>query len=158
MEKSLEYVKARETAIKYIVFKSRTSFETKEKLIKSGYNEEIADKVVSDLIQSDYINDERYLKNFIENTKKNKKESKIMIKLKLKKKGINEEVTEKYLETSKYCEIPIIIKLLAKKKFLECDDFEIQNKIKNYCLRKGFSMKDIIEAIKRLEKGDNYDN
>ena len=96
MEKTPEYIKARSKAIKYIMYKLRTEYEVRNKLLDLGFNETIIDKVISDLIELEYINDEEYVRKFIESNKKTKKFSKNMVKIKLKNKGISDDIIEKY--------------------------------------------------------------
>ena len=154
MEKSETYIKARTRAIKYIMYKMRTSSEVYNKLIELEFPEKEVVKVIEDLIQLEYINDEEYTRKFIEANKKTKKFSKNVLKMKLKNKGISEEIIEKYLFELEVSDIDGIIMLLEKKNFLKTIDFDERNKIKLYCVRKGFSISDVNKAIKIYEKGD----
>jgi len=154
MEKSQEYIKARARAVKYIMYKLRTSTEVYNKLIELEFPEKEVVKVIDDLTRLEYINDEEYTKKFIESNKKTKKLSKNMIKLKLKGKGITDDLIEKYFEESGISDIDAIIKLLEKKKFLKTMDFDEKNKIKLYCVRKGFSISDVNKVVKIYEKGE----
>lgn len=151
MEKSEEYIKARARAIKYIMFKMRTGTEVYNKLKELEFSEKEIVRVIEDLTQLEYINDEEYVKKFIESNKKTKKLSKSMMKLKLKNKGISEELIEKYFDSLEVSDLDAIIKILNKKNFLKTIDFDERNKIKLYCVRKGFSITDIKKAIKILE-------
>ena len=155
MYKSEEYIKARTRAIKYIMYKFRTSQEVYNKLIELGFSEKEVVKVIDDLSKLEYINDEEYVKKFINSNKKTKKLSKTMVKIKLKNKGISDELIEKYFCELDVSDIDAIIKILDKKKFLKTMDFDEKNKIKLYCARKGFSMSDINKAVKIYEKGEN---
>ena len=150
MDKTPEYVKAREKAIRCIMYKTRTSSEIYNKLIELEFSDEIISKVIHDLIELDYINDERYVKKFIESEKKLKKTSKSMIKLKLKNKGINSEIIDKYL--FEFSDIEAIKKLLKKKNFNTAMEYNEKNKIKAYCIRKGFSLSDFNKAVKEYEE------
>jgi len=154
MEKTESYIKARTRAIKYIMYKMRTSSEVYNKLTELDFPEKEIVKVIEDLTQLEYINDEEYVRKFVETNKKTKKFSKNMLKLKLKNKGISEEIIEKYFFELEVSDIDAIIKLLEKKKFLKTVDFDERNKIKLYCIRKGFSIGDVNKAIKIYEKGD----
>lgn len=156
MEKTEEYIKARARAIKYIMYKMRTSNEVYNKLIELEFPEKEVAKVIKDLVDLDYINDEEYVRKFIEANKKTKKFSKNMVKIKLKNKGISEDIIEKYFYELDVSDIDAIIKLLEKKKFLKTIDFDERNKIKLYCVRKGFSISDVNKAIKIYEKGEEY--
>ena len=82
MEKTPEYLKARSKAVNYILYKPRTKMEVYKKLLNLEYEEEIVNDVVDALMELGYINDEEYVKKFIENQKKTRKLSINMIKLK----------------------------------------------------------------------------
>jgi len=73
MEKSEEYIKARARAIKFIMYKFRTSTEVYNKLVDLGFLEKDVVRVIADLTQLEYINDEEYVRKFIESNKKKKK-------------------------------------------------------------------------------------
>ena len=151
MEKSPEYIEARAKAIKYIMYKTRTSKEVYDKLLGLGFEDDIANRVIFDLQQLEYINDEEYVKKFIESNKKSKKISKSMIKLKLKNKGIDGEIIEKYLEMLEFSDFDAIEKFLVKKKFSNDLSFEEKNKIIAYCVRKGFSLEEVLKVVKEFK-------
>lgn len=151
MEKTPEYINARSRAIKYIMYKMRTSKEIYDKLLELGFSTEIINRVIVDLEQLEYINDEEYTKKFIESNKKSKKISKSMIKLKLKNKGIDGQIIEKYLEVVGFSNFDAIEKLLVKKKFSNDLPFEEKNKIIVYCVRKGFSLEEVLKVIKEFK-------
>lgn len=150
MEKTEEYIKARSRAIKYIMYKMRTSLEVYNKLKELEFPEKEINKVIEDLTQLEYINDEEYAKKFIASNIKTKKLSKSILRLKLKNKGISDEIIDKYLLELGASDIDAIIKILEKKNFLKTIDFDEKNNIKLYCMRKGFSISDINKAIKEI--------
>lgn len=151
MEKTPEYIKARGRAIKYIMYKMRTGKEVYDKLLELEFNEDVINQVIFDLEQLEYINDDEYTKKFIESNKKSKKISKSMIKLKLKNKGIDNEIVEKYLKELNFNDFEAIEKLLVKKKFNNELPFEEKNKIIAYCVRKGFSLEEVLRVIKDIK-------
>jgi len=61
---------------------------------------------------------------------------------------------EKYIRDLDVSDIDAILKILEKKKFLKTMDFDEKNKIKLYCVRKGFLVSDVNKAIKIYEKGE----
>lgn len=143
-----EYLKARISAFKFITFKRRTIKETENKLKSLEVSQEYIDEIIHELIELEYLNDEEYIKKFVE---KSNKLSINMIKLKLKEKGIAKELIEMYFEQNTYEDKDKIIKLLEKKGFDNDLSIDEQNKIKVYLLRKGFNRNEIENAIKCLE-------
>ena len=144
MEKMTEYINARARAIKYIMYKMRTSKEVYDKLLELGFEEEIINRVIFDLKQLEYINDEEYAKKFIESNKKSKKISKSMIKLKLKNKGIDGEIIEKYLEKLAVSDFDAIEKVLIKKKFSDDLPFEEKEEFQPLCRQYGVDLISLI--------------
>lgn len=157
MEKTSEYIKARDRAIKYIMFKMRTSYEVFNKLLELEFDEEVINKVIDDLKELEYINDEEYTRRFIETNKKSKKVSKSFIKIKLKNKGIDNEIIEKYVDELNLDDTDAIKKQLIKKKFTSNMPYEEKNKIIAFCVRKGFRQGDIIRVMKSIEGENNYE-
>ena len=76
-----EYLKARLCAFKFITFKRRTVKETENKLKSLEVKQEYIEDLIDELIELQYLNDEKYVEKFVE---KNNKFSVNMIKLKLK--------------------------------------------------------------------------
>ena len=140
-----EYLKARVSAFKFITFKRRTIKETENKLKSLEINPEYIDSIIEELIELEYLNDEIYVKKFVE---KSNKLSVNMIKLKLKEKGIDRELIEAHFNKNISDEIDKITKILEKKKFSFDLSIDEQNKIKVYLLRKGFNKNDIEKAIR----------
>lgn len=150
MQKTKEYLKAREKAIRYILYRPRTISEVYNKLKELECEDNVISLVIEDLIELEYLNDEEYVKKFIESKKKLQKFSKNMIKLKLKSKGVSSDLIDKYLFD--FSDIEAILKVLTKKKYSKDMEYEEKNKIKAYCLRKGFSMEDVTNAMRKYER------
>lgn len=84
--------KAMDLAVKYLSFKSRTTNEMVEYLKKKNVEAEIIDQVIKKLGEYRYIDDEVYLKNYLENNRHlNYYGSRRMLQ-DLKKRGIGDEL------------------------------------------------------------------
>jgi len=148
LEKTPEYLKARSKAVNYILYKPRTEREVYKKLLDLEYEEEIVRDVVDALVELGYINDEEYVKKFIENQKKTRKLSINMIKLKLKNKGIDEALISKYIRETDLQDFDSIYRFLQKKKY-SCDlEPKTQEKILAAGVRQGFRLGDIRQVIR----------
>jgi len=148
MEKTPEYLKARSKAVNYILYKPRTAQEVWRKLTDLEYEEAVVRDVIEALTELGYINDEEYVKKFIENQKKTRKLSINMIKLKLKNKGITEDVIEKYIRELDLQDFDGIYRFLQKKKF-SCDlEQKMQERIMAAGVRQGFRIGDIRKVIR----------
>ena len=148
MEKTPEYIKARSKAVNYILYKPRTACEVYRKLRDLEYEEDVVRNVIEVLTELGYINDEEYVKKFIENQKKTRKLSINMIKLKLKNKGIDETLISKYIREVDLQDFDSIYRFLQKKKY-SCDlDTKMQERILAAGVRQGFRIGDIRKVIR----------
>ena len=141
----MEYEVAKEKAIRYIVIARKTEDEVRKKLAKSGFNNEIVDKVIVHLKKLDYINDSEYVDAYIRQCMRLLNYSIYEIKNKLLQKGIKKDIIEEKLQIlyeSEY-EEKIVKKLInGKLKSLET------LKQKQYLFRRGFKCK--------ISLDDNY--
>ena len=149
------YIKAQNTALKFLGYKMRTEKEVLDKLIKEQYSEEIIARVMEFLIKYDYINDREYCRRYIKETLKLRPKGIYMIKSELKAKGIDEDTADEALEEAQIDELCVAEMLLEKKYegFAEMDQKEL-TRVYGYLQRRGFSFGIIKEAVAELaEKG-----
>lgn len=149
------YIKAQNTALKFLGYKMRTEKEVLDKLIKEQYSEEIIARVMEFLIKYDYINDREYCRRYIKETLKLRPKGIYMIKSELKAKGIDEDTADEVLEEAQIDELYVAEMLLEKKYegFAEMDQKEL-TRVYGYLQRRGFSFGIIKEAVAELaEKG-----
>lgn len=149
------YIKAQNTALKFLGYKMRTEKEVLDKLIKEQYSEEIIARVMEFLIKYDYINDREYCRRYIKETLKLRPKGIYMIKSELKAKGIDEDMADEALEEAQIDELGVAEMLLEKKYegFAEMDQKEL-TRVYGYLQRRGFSFGIIKEAVAELaEKG-----
>ena len=57
---NLIYIKAQDTALKFLSYKSRTQKEIELKLKEKNYSENVIEKLIAFLKKYDYINEEKY--------------------------------------------------------------------------------------------------
>ena len=142
--------------MKYVLFQKRTIQEVKNKCKLLGYTEEDIEEIIAYLIENGYLDDELYVMKFILNTIKLKKRSSKEIKFDLLRRGINENIIDKYMNTSELNDFELKCAIsLAKKKYKECNDIL---KVKKYLLNKGYQMYFVNKAIDSLKEiSDNKD-
>lgn len=149
------YIKAQDTAARYLGYKMRTRREVAEKLRGSGYSESVCDRVLKNLEKYDYINDDIYCAKYIKETLKLRPKGKFLIKRELKLKGIDEKTVDNAIDEAEIDEADIAKKLLMKKyeDFANMDNKEL-SKVYAFLQRKGFSYGVIKEAVRDLaDKG-----
>jgi len=146
--KTKEFIEAKTNAVKYIMYKPRTQYEVKNKLLKLEYDEELIEEVINELLLLEYLNDNLYAEKFIKNSQSIKPMSKNMIKYKLKEKGISDDIIQNVLRDNEIDEIELARDLFFKKtKGKPLDEKEL-NKVKGFLARKGFSLSIINKVVK----------
>lgn len=142
----MDFEKAKSYALKLLLYKFRTSYQLKNKLLEKGYDEEIVDRVIEYMTEYGYLDDNKYVEGYIKDSKKFRNISKMMLKYKLREKGIDEEIIDGKLESLEFDEATQARKL-AQKKMRSCNDVL---KVRQYLMRKGFRNSTINEVIKGL--------
>ena len=126
----------------------RTESQLRTKLLNGDYPADIADEAIAYVKSFGYINDESYIRRFIE-SRKNSKSKKEIYAL-LMKKGVDMERVQEILSEYYSAEdsLNAIRDLLRKKRYdpKSATDQEMR-KIYGYLARKGFGYEDIRQVI-----------
>ncbi|SDJ52939.1 regulatory protein [Lachnospiraceae bacterium G41] len=144
--------RALDRSLKIITGRDMTEGMIKDKLREDLYPGDIIDSVIERLKQERLINDERFIRGFIEGKSSKKSKRDIMVALSSKRVDMN--LAERiYAELSEEgClsdEKELIIKLLEKRHYdFEKADFEDKQRQIRYLLGKGFSYDSIHSALK----------
>lgn len=137
--------------MKYIVFKKRTEEEVKNKCKMLKYDDNTIDEILEYLKENNYINDDIYVEKYIKNIMRLKYCSIREIKIDLIKRGINEDLVDKYIneEVEEFEEKSATELAIKKSKNADVE------KIKRYLLNKGFSYGNVSKAIDNLSNLDD---
>ena len=138
----MDYIVAKEKAIKYIGISKKTSYEVSKKIKSLGADEETAEKVIEYLEELGYIDDIDYVESYIRQNVKMLKYSVYELKQKLLQKGIKASIIESNFESnlpSDY-ENQVVNKLVCSK-LKSYDDI----KKREYLYRRGFKLDNIGE-------------
>lgn len=126
-------------ARKFCSYQERCIFDVKQKLIEWKASEKTIEKIIRQLEEEDFINEERYAVSFAMGKLRNNKWGKNKIFFALSKKhipefyvqyGLNKIDEEEYINTLKA--------ILSAKKIDEKDEFRRKNKLVRYAVQKGF--------------------
>lgn len=126
---------------KYCAYQERCQSEVRQKLYDFELHNNDIENILCSLIEQNFINEERFAKNFVRGKFRQKKWGKIKIKQHLKQKqisdyciktGLEEIDTEDYLTT--------LNSIISKKEKLisEENNFIKKQKIAKYAINKGF--------------------
>jgi len=136
----------------YCAYRERCHKEVYSKLLEWGSSSKLSEEILSDLITSGFVNEERYAKHYAGSKFRQKKWGKVKIKRELQKRHISEyciamgmkEIEEEdYLKTLK--------QIIEKKKTeFRLDKLGLRNnKIGKYCIQKGFEPALVWEELKQ---------
>ena len=144
--------RALDRSLKIITGRDMTEGMIKDKLKEDLYPEDIIDSVIEKLKNERLINDERFIRGYIEGKSSKKSKRDIMAALALKRVNMNQAeriYDELSLEGSLSDEKELIIKLLEKRHYdFENADFDEKQKQIRYLMGKGFSFDSIHSALK----------
>lgn len=141
-------------AIKYLNYKNRSKKEVSEYLKKKNYSLEEIEKNINLLEEKKWINEELYLKNFIEEQilLTNNGPKKITRKL-LNLGFLEDKIKEELIKVPKEVWKEKLKKIITKK--IQSNRKDGPNKIKEkilvFCLNDGFSKEDILDIIENYE-------
>lgn len=138
----MDYITAKEKAIKYIGISKKTSFEVSKKLKTLGADKEIIDKVIEYLEDLGYIDDIDYAESYIRQNIKMQKYSIYELKQKLLQKGVKASIIESSFESNLTSEYEnLVVNKLINSKLKDYDE----QKRREYLYRRGFKLDNIGE-------------
>ncbi|MCR5798262.1 MAG: RecX family transcriptional regulator [Eubacterium sp.] len=147
--------KAIEKAMSLLLIKDRTSKELSDRLLTAGFSEDETRDAMEYVTSFGYVDDRRYVENFIsfQRAKRSKKE----IIYKLIQKGLKKDFVVEIMEEIDYSEDNMAIANLIKKRLKGEDINEIsyqdKQKIFAYLARKGFEISRIKRVFSQIETG-----
>lgn len=141
---------AKDKALRLLTYRPRSMAELKNKLIQAGYNEDIYQPVMQNLIRVGLLNDAEFAESFARTKIIQRPLGKRLMIQELKVKGIDESIIQKTVETiySEYSELELAKQLVRKK--ITIVNIEENPKVKKRLIdllkRRGFNW-DIIEQV-----------
>ncbi|MBT4289063.1 MAG: regulatory protein RecX [Deltaproteobacteria bacterium] len=131
---------------------AKTSYEIRQKLRRSDYNEDIVDQVIEFGKNYDFIDDQSYTIRWLKSCASRKFYGKIKCIQELKKKGIDTEIIneqiELFFDDKEISEYQIALDYLSKKRHLikGKDLYQQKQKASRILFQRGFSM-DVINPV-----------
>jgi len=141
---------------KYCAYQERSHQEVRDKAYKLGLYKSEVENAIIQLIEDDYLNEERFAQAYVSGKFRIKRWGRVKIKQNLKmkqisdyciKKGMQEIEEEEYIETLNYW-IERRKKTTAKAENL----FELKGKIANFVMQKGFESSLVWEMLNSDEE------
>ena len=148
IEKSEEEIKdearrAKLRALHLLTAMDRTEANLREKL-QASYCEEAVEIAVEYVKKYGYLDDERYVKTYIESKSRTKSRKQIEQEL-IFKKGVSKDAVYRGFEQAEMADIVEVIQKYMKKKKIEPQncDYEQKQKFFAYMMRKGFQIEEL---------------
>ncbi len=127
----------------------RTEAQLREKLLQAEFSSELVEEAIAYVKSFGYIDDERYVRNYIEYRSSQKSRRQLEQELQFRK-GVSPELIQKvYEELEPADEKTIIRRFLEKKKFAgDATEEKVRQRLLAGLLRKGFRMSDVLSVMK----------
>ena len=149
--KKIDYQKALEKAMRYCVYQERCVLDVENRLLAWGLSKSDWDKLIDALIDQDFLNENRYIEDYVRGKFLIKKWGRNKIKAGLLQKKIRGTEVEKNLRgiDEEYYKKTINY-LIEKKKALlnQKDDLELRDKLYRYLLSKGYESEIVVSELK----------
>ncbi len=134
--------RAKQKAMALLKRSDRTEKELRLKLKQNEYPEEAIEEAVAYVMKYGYVDDERYLENYVFYKKGSK--SKRIMELELQQKGLSKEQIREQMEKEEVNDEEAIQKAIRKKIGTKTElSYEETQKVAAYLYRKGFKEEDI---------------
>lgn len=145
-----EYHRAKKRALYLLGEKDYCKKALSEKLLKN-YSSETCEKVIADMIEFGYLDEERYARKYAAYLIKSKKHGLYKARFEMQQKGISKALTDEILgEYDKGDFIEEIVSLLQKKYSEKLNSPENIKKVVAAFARRGYSYGDIKTAIEQV--------
>lgn len=152
-KKSLTKEQALQKLKHYCAYQERCHSEVKSKLFELGVRKTDHDELIANLIEEDYLNEERFAMAFARGKFRLKQWGRIKIKYELKQKQVSDYCIKKALKQIEEEEYLEILKKLAEEKYaaLKGEQYLVRKKkTMDYLSQKGFEAQLVNEAIASL--------
>jgi regulatory protein len=153
-KKNLTPAQALQKAKHYCAYQERSHAEVKEKLYSMGLRRIQVDTLLSQLIEEDYLNEERFAKMFAGGKFRMKQWGKVKIRYELKQKQVSEYNIKKAMkEINEHDYISVFGKLFDEKLHLLKSERNVptkKRKVMDYLLQKGFERDLILAKLNEL--------
>lgn len=140
--------RAKLKAMSLLKYQDRTRKELKDRLMRAEFPEFITEGAIAYVESFGYINDEEYVRRYMEYKAGTK--SRIQIKMDLRKKGIGTEILERIFDEYEYEEDAVleeqVQKRIRQKGSVTKENFQ---KYYGYFARKGFNSVKIIDLLRK---------
>lgn len=141
--------------MKYCAYQERCHKEVKEKLLSYGLSLDDSDEIMIQLIQENFLNEERFTRSFIRGKFRIKKWGRIKIRHALRQKNIPDKLIVMSMNEINETDYLKSIKVLFNKKKTELGSIKTPANVKkltNYLIQKGYEADLIWNQVRKSRK------
>lgn len=149
-----EVSKAFNRGLHFLGFRMRSEFEVKTKLLEAGHGEAVVLEAIVKLRKLGFLDDESFSEALLQTQKKTSSKGPKAIQQELQRKGIGKELQDKILDTYSEEEQVEVARKLAEKAAASNRSMpprQLQQRIQNALLRKGYSFDIIQQALADID-------
>lgn len=144
----LVFYRAKERALYLLERKPFSVSMMKDKLFNNEYSQDIIERVILFLEEYHYLDDERYIRMYVESYSSRKSKKQIICDL--LKKGLSKERIHSYFEKFEYSEQECFEKQFERYiRGKDLENWQVRQKVFRYFYGKGFSTSLIEDSLKR---------
>ncbi|GGH66213.1 MAG: RecX family transcriptional regulator [Bacteroidetes bacterium] len=150
MDKIYDLDIARNTIKKFCAYQERSQKQVRERLQKMGLIEDAINLLISECIQENYLNEERFARAFVRGKHKIKKWGRKRLELELKKHEVSDYVMRKAMSEIDDDSYDDQLQELAEKRWnsvTEPNRFKKGKKVVDYLLRRGYESSAVWEVV-----------
>lgn len=140
----------------FLRFRSRTKKEVSTYLAKKAnslcLSQESVKKVLETLFLEGYIDDNKFIQEFIEYRSANKPKGRRALTFELRKKGIPTDQIEEYFNKNQFDEHALLRNIIQKNSHLDFSDEKTHRRFVAKLIRRGFHYSDIQNSIEEQRK------
>ena len=130
----------------------RTEAQLREKLLQAEFSPELVEDAIAYVKSYGYIDDERYVRNYIEYRREKKSPRPVGQELQYREGGPPGKIQKGFEDLGPADEKPLIRRFLEKKGYRpEITDEKTRRKLIAALLRKGFRMGDVLAVLRETD-------
>jgi len=154
-----EHEKALQSALRYLSFRNRSEYEVSKKMSEKGFAHQEIETVIKELKAKNYLGDNIFAKEWVENRTANKPRGRKLLIYELKQKRVNDEEIQNAME-GLVEEEKLALRAIEKisNRIMPLEKNQFRKKISDYLFRRGFRYDVISKIVDYLWKEKNSMN
>lgn len=147
-----ERQKALARGIHLLSMREHSVYELTDKLIKKGFDAAVVDSVLQELLEANYVNDERFAESYVR-SRQMRGMGPIKIKSELRSKGVSSSIIDEHIKESDACWYDAA-EALHQKKYgnKELDSYKEWTARARFLQSRGFTMDHIHSTVPQFEQ------